>query len=453
MIAGVCGGLGRYTGIDPIVFRIGLAALAVFGGVGLLLYALAWLLVPDDTAAQSEGQRLLQGRGTLAMFAAIVLGVLGVLALVDLFHRNAPGPIAVVLILGALVVIVANRRNGGAPATPGAQAAMGGFVGPAGSPGGYPPSPPPGPAAFAPGPPGFGPSTTMPLGPPAGFGPSRPTYTPPVPPPPRPPRQPSMLGPLALSLGVVVTGTLFALDAARAIDITAQAVFAAALLTIGLALVIGTWIGRARALIAVGVVMTCALVVTAALDVPLRGGIGDRVDTPTTVGQLKSEYHLGIGQQLLDLRTLQLQGKTVHIVSSVGLGHLIVQVPTNVAVTVHGRAGVGELLLFDVHTNGTQLNRAVSAPVSDPRVPGEIDLDLRVGAGQVEVVQLPQYEVPVPTAPPAPESPPAAESPPAPALVVPVPPPVAVPIPAPAASPAALPAPGDVHHYETVGQL
>ena len=58
MIAGVCGGLGRYTGVDPIIFRIVLATLAIFGGVGLVLYALAWLLVPDEATGTSEAERL-----------------------------------------------------------------------------------------------------------------------------------------------------------------------------------------------------------------------------------------------------------------------------------------------------------------------------------------------------------------------------------------------------------
>ena len=46
MIGGVCGGLGRYFNVDPILFRIGIAVLALVGGAGLLLYLAALLLVP-----------------------------------------------------------------------------------------------------------------------------------------------------------------------------------------------------------------------------------------------------------------------------------------------------------------------------------------------------------------------------------------------------------------------
>ena len=74
-IAGVAGGLGRWAGIDPLVFRILFVVLAIFGGSGLLLYALGWLLVPDDGQSQSEGQKLLRGRGRSSTVTTIVAGV------------------------------------------------------------------------------------------------------------------------------------------------------------------------------------------------------------------------------------------------------------------------------------------------------------------------------------------------------------------------------------------
>ncbi len=38
VIAGVCGGLGRYLGIDPVVVRLAALVLVVAGGTGVLLY-------------------------------------------------------------------------------------------------------------------------------------------------------------------------------------------------------------------------------------------------------------------------------------------------------------------------------------------------------------------------------------------------------------------------------
>jgi phage shock protein PspC (stress-responsive transcriptional regulator) len=111
VIAGVCGGLGRYSGIDPIVFRITFAVLAVFGGAGLFLYALAWLVVPDDTTSESELQRLLHGRGSLYPLLAIIIGVLGLVTLIDLAHRGWPGPVPAIILVAALVALVGYRRD------------------------------------------------------------------------------------------------------------------------------------------------------------------------------------------------------------------------------------------------------------------------------------------------------------------------------------------------------
>ncbi len=44
---GVCAGLGRYTGIDPVVFRVGVAVLLLGSGVGLFLYLAAFLLMKE----------------------------------------------------------------------------------------------------------------------------------------------------------------------------------------------------------------------------------------------------------------------------------------------------------------------------------------------------------------------------------------------------------------------
>ncbi|MFN2198474.1 MAG: PspC domain-containing protein [Anaerolineales bacterium] len=47
VIAGVCGGLGEFFGINPIWFRLGFLLALIPGGVpGLLLYFLAWIIMP-----------------------------------------------------------------------------------------------------------------------------------------------------------------------------------------------------------------------------------------------------------------------------------------------------------------------------------------------------------------------------------------------------------------------
>jgi|tagenome__1003787_1003787.scaffolds.fasta_scaffold20350787_2 phage shock protein C len=49
-IAGVCGGLARYLGVDPVLVRIGAVVLAAMGP-GLIAYVAAWILVPADEQA------------------------------------------------------------------------------------------------------------------------------------------------------------------------------------------------------------------------------------------------------------------------------------------------------------------------------------------------------------------------------------------------------------------
>lgn len=46
-IAGVCGGLAEYFGIDPVIIRIVWLVCAI-AGVGILAYLLFWLLVPNN---------------------------------------------------------------------------------------------------------------------------------------------------------------------------------------------------------------------------------------------------------------------------------------------------------------------------------------------------------------------------------------------------------------------
>ena len=46
-IAGVCGGIGEYFGIDPTIVRLGFVALSFMFGGGLVVYILAAIIMPD----------------------------------------------------------------------------------------------------------------------------------------------------------------------------------------------------------------------------------------------------------------------------------------------------------------------------------------------------------------------------------------------------------------------
>jgi len=54
MIAGVCGGIAEYFDIDPTLVRL-LAILIVFlGGVGILAYIIAWIIIPENPYQKSD---------------------------------------------------------------------------------------------------------------------------------------------------------------------------------------------------------------------------------------------------------------------------------------------------------------------------------------------------------------------------------------------------------------
>ncbi len=60
-LAGVCGGVARHWNVDPVLVRVGWVLLALSGGVGVVLYAAAWLLVPADGATSSTMDDLAKG--------------------------------------------------------------------------------------------------------------------------------------------------------------------------------------------------------------------------------------------------------------------------------------------------------------------------------------------------------------------------------------------------------
>ncbi|GAA4915890.1 phage shock protein PspC (stress-responsive transcriptional regulator) [Nonomuraea thailandensis] len=59
IIAGVCSGVGEFVGIDANLVRIALAIATLFGGAGVALYAIGWLLMPDEEHETSIVQDLI----------------------------------------------------------------------------------------------------------------------------------------------------------------------------------------------------------------------------------------------------------------------------------------------------------------------------------------------------------------------------------------------------------
>lgn len=48
LLGGVCGGLAQYFGVDPLLVRLVFIALTLAQGTGIVVYALLWILVPEE---------------------------------------------------------------------------------------------------------------------------------------------------------------------------------------------------------------------------------------------------------------------------------------------------------------------------------------------------------------------------------------------------------------------
>lgn len=191
------------------------------------------------------------------------------------------------------------------------------------------------------------------------------------------------LTPLAISLLLIGAGVTSLLQATGAVDVNLTVALAIATVFVGGALVVSSWFGRARALILVGILLVAATSIASALDVPLRGGIGDRSYQPVQLAELQHPYRLAIGHLLIDLRRLPLPARqTTTVEAQLGIGQLEVDVPNSMQVAVDAHAGAGSLMLFGHETGGWDVHDT-RATTGDTR--GSLQLKLKVGAGQVRV--------------------------------------------------------------------
>jgi hypothetical protein len=184
---------------------------------------------------------------------------------------------------------------------------------------------------------------------------------------------------------LVLVGIGWLLDAAG-IGVPWRAILPASLIAVGLACVAGAFRGRQHALMVVGValmvVLSLAVAVDWDLDVPLTGGVGDRTEQPRTPGDL-TEYELAVGNLEVDLRQLQVPPGTTAVEARVGVGELVVHVPSGVSVDVSARSGLGEVQVLGEQEGGFGSRIDLIADAASGR--GTLRLDLRVGLGQVQV--------------------------------------------------------------------
>lgn len=338
VVAGVCAAVARHTGTDPVLWRVVTVVLAVFGGTGLVLYLLGWLLIPAVGADRSVLERWLRRE---SRFAPVTIGIVAVVVALLFAGLDDGDALLALVVLGGIGYLV-HRQRQGRPLVP-------------------PYVPPP----VQPGEP-------------------EPAYA--VPPLERPARGPrSRLGAVTLSVAALATGLLVLLRTYGVESLTPSRIVATAIVVVAGGLVVGAWYGRARWLVLVGLLLCIVLAGTALTDEAdgaLRGGIGERtwVVQPTDARQ---GYRLGAGEATLDLTGLEPTGRHLVVDAHVGAGHLIVLVPDDVPVRVHAEVRLGEIRdLGSTYGDVEHVERTESyGPPGDPRV----EVEATVGTGQVEV--------------------------------------------------------------------
>lgn len=111
ILFGVCGGLGRYLDVDPVVLRV-LAVALVFAGVGVPAYLVAWLVIPEAEPDVDEGPADAATRHQTATVLGAAMVGLGVLLLargmMPWFHMGFFWPLVVVA--GGVMLVVSARR-------------------------------------------------------------------------------------------------------------------------------------------------------------------------------------------------------------------------------------------------------------------------------------------------------------------------------------------------------
>jgi len=60
ILAGVAGGLGEYFAIDPTLIRLIFALLTIFGGGGILVYIILWILIPSENNSGKNSEETIK---------------------------------------------------------------------------------------------------------------------------------------------------------------------------------------------------------------------------------------------------------------------------------------------------------------------------------------------------------------------------------------------------------
>ena len=409
VLTGVCAGLGRYTGTDPVLWRVAFCLTGLAGLVGVLLYVGAWLVMRDAQGGPAMAEQLLNRRVPARAVPTLLAAALAVATALSLVGGVAWGTLvlAAPLVLGLLTAhgrgVVLQKEFRALPSRLGRHAPQP----PA-------PEPEPGPAYYNP----AQPWAQAPAGPidlavlgggtpggaaAPGTGASDPSDTsspePPEPPAPEAsekcrPRRKRARGTRLLAFAfwaAVATAGGFMLAtgefslAALVGPQTGPLYLGSVAVIIGLALVAGTWVGDPRGLAVVGVLVAVLLVAASATDLTgLR--FGEAQWRPRTVAEAQRPFELTGGTAEIDLTRMELEpGDEVAVHAKVGFGGMEVVVPPEARVRVHGTSAFGEIRVDESMRSGPRLDvRETMEPAAAGDAP-VLDVTLSSYVGDLEV--------------------------------------------------------------------
>ena len=363
-IAGVAAGLANYLDLPVNWIRLGFIVSALFGGLGVVLYLAGWVLIRDETEPDTIAERVIGNIGSGSSWLGVALVIIGAVIVLDVF-TFMPGSLiwAMVLVVVGVFLYRGDLGPKERPTTDAATASTALVDGP--------PSPE---SAVTP-------TKEIEAAPPAP--PTTPitTYGPP-PPPAEPPPPPSILGRLIIGVGLLALGVLAVVDnLSSAVDAQPRHYIALATVTLGVGLLVGAFIGRARWTILLGVFLVPALFASPVAEVDWEGRF-EWIVAPTAESSLAPAYRATAGSYRFDLTEAEWDGQTEELNVDLAAGEIVVIVPEDVAITGEVRVGAGAIESPDGERGGVG---GIERRFDLPGDRGALDLDLDVGVGVVEI--------------------------------------------------------------------
>jgi hypothetical protein len=188
---------------------------------------------------------------------------------------------------------------------------------------------------------------------------------------------------------LIVIGVLVLINRFTSWSIGATGFLGAALLVVGLGLVAAAFSGGRRArggLIALGIVLSLALMAASSGPWRFGSGVGDRTYHPLTAADVRSSYDGGVGNVVVDLADVDLAGAASPIRTHVdgGIGNVRIELPPSADVQVSVDDGIGDVDVFGGGESDGYYAGSGTAPWTGDGKP-EFVLTVDAGIGNVEV--------------------------------------------------------------------